>query len=186
MKIDRDPLLDRIKPGVLRMREAEAWLAEYLRNRHKWRVDWNAPHRRGVNAAGLLSFAGGARGRIWASQITTGTKNALRFRTAGEKGGLAWDQENPDLMDFTLLGDTTRLLRRGDGLTQAPSRTPSGHPEGYLEAFATLYADAADLIEGKGLAPAGALAMAEDGLAGMRFVSACVRSSEAGGVWTPA
>ena len=80
----------------------------------------------------------------------------------------------------------TRLLRRGDGFTQTPSRIPSGHPEGYLEAFATLYADAADLIEGKGMAPAGALAMAEDGLAGMRFVSACVRSSEAGGVWTPA
>jgi len=52
VKIDRDPLLDRIKPGVLRMREAEAWLAEYRRNGHQVLVDWNAPHLRVVNQAG--------------------------------------------------------------------------------------------------------------------------------------
>lgn len=138
------------------------------------------------NAAVLLRFDGGAKGMIWASQITPGTKNALRFRIAGEKGGLAWDQENPDLLEFTSTGDATRLLRRGEGLTKTPSRIPSGHPEGYLEAFATLYADAADLIERKGLPSARLLATAEDGLAGMRFISACVRSNEAGGSWTPA
>lgn len=138
------------------------------------------------NAAVLLRLDGGAKGMIWASQIAPGTKNALRFRIAGERGGLAWDQEDPDLLEFTPLGDTTRLLRRGDGLTQTPSRIPSGHPEGYLEAFATLYADVADLIEGKGLASTRALATAEDGLAGMRFIRACVRSNEAGGIWTAA
>ena len=135
------------------------------------------------NAGVLLRFDSGAKGMIWASQITPGTKNALRFRIAGEKGGLAWDQENPDLLEFNATGDATRLLRRGDGLTKTPSRIPSGHPEGYLEAFATLYAEAADLIEGKGLGSARQLATAEDGLAGMRFISACVRSNDAGGVW---
>ena len=138
------------------------------------------------NAAVLLRFDGGAKGMIWASQITPGTKNALRLRIAGETGGLAWDQENPDLLEFTPIGDTTRLLRRGDGLTQTPSRIPSGHPEGYLEAFATLYADAADLIDQKGLAAARPLATAQDGLAGLRFITACLRSSKAGGRWTPA
>jgi len=138
------------------------------------------------NAAVLLRFESGAKGMIWASQIATGTKNALRIRIAGERGGLAWDQENPDLLDYTPLGDATRLLRRGDGLTKTPARIPSGHPEGYLEAFATLYADAANLIEGNGLVSTQALATAEDGLAGMRFIRACVRSNEAGGMWTAA
>lgn len=138
------------------------------------------------NAAVLLRFDRGAKGMIWASQITPGTKNALRFRIAGERGGLTWDQEDPDLLAFTPTGEATRLLRRGDGLTQTPSRIPSGHPEGYLEAFATLYADAADLIEGNDLASTRALATAEDGLAGMRFIRACVRSNEAGGMWTAA
>lgn len=137
------------------------------------------------NAAVLLRFDDGAKGMIWASQITPGTKNALRIRIAGEKGGLAWDQENPDLLEFTPLGEATRLLRRGDGLTTTPARIPAGHVEGYLEAFATLYTDAADLIARQRAAPAGTLANAEDGLAGMRFITACVRSSEAGGRWMP-
>lgn len=137
------------------------------------------------NAAVLLRFKGGAKGMIWASQITPGTKNALRFRIAGENGGLAWDQENPDLLEFTPTGDATRLLRRGDGLTKTPARIPSGHPEGYLEAFATLYADAADLIDQQRAGSAGTLAGAEDGLDGMRFINACVRSSDAGGIWMP-
>jgi predicted dehydrogenase len=137
------------------------------------------------NAAVLLRFEGGAKGMIWASQITPGTKNALRFRIAGEKGGLAWEQENPDLLEFTPTGDATRLLRRGDGLTKTPARIPSGHPEGYLEAFATLYADAADLIDRRSVPFGRALADARDGLAGMRFISACVRSSANGGLWVP-
>jgi hypothetical protein len=70
-----------------------------------------------------------------------------------------------------------------------PARLPAGHPEGYLEAFATLYADAADLLERRAAGDAagggGMLADAQDGLAGMRFIDACVRSSHAGGVWLP-
>lgn len=139
------------------------------------------------NASVLLRFASGAKGMIWASQIAPGTKNALRLRIAGSKGGLAWEQENPDLLEFTPLGEATRLLRRGDGLTRTPTRIPAGHPEGYLEAFATLYSDAADLLEQRAVGILGqggdVLANAQDGLAGMRFIDACVRSSEAGGRW---
>jgi predicted dehydrogenase len=124
---------------------------------------------------------------IWASQITPGTKNALRLRIAGSKGGLAWEQENPDLLEFTPLDKATRLLRRGDGVTRTPTRIPAGHPEGYLEAFATLYSDAADLLEqrlaGGAEQDGDVLADAQDGLAGMRFIDACVRSSQAGGGW---
>lgn len=141
------------------------------------------------NASVLLRFDSGAKGMIWASQITPGTKNALSLRIAGSRGGLAWQQENPDLLEVTLLGETTRLLRRGDGLTAAAARVPAGHPEGYLEAFATLYSDAADLLArgatGRPEPGAGVLADAQDGLAGMRFIDACVRSSQAGGIWLP-
>ena len=140
------------------------------------------------NAAVLLRFASGAKGMIWASQIAPGTKNALRLRIAGDQGGLAWDQEQPETLEFTPAGQPTRILRRGGEETVTPTRTPAGHPEGYLEAFATLYSDAATLV-GKADADAlskvqGHLADARDGLFGMRFVAACVASSAAGGTWT--
>ena len=150
---------------------------------------FGAGRRLDDNASVLLRFATGAKGMIWASQITPGTKNALRLRIAGSRGGLAWEQENPDLLEFTPFGEATRLLRRGDGLTRTPTRVPAGHPEGYLEAFATLYSDAADLLgQQAGANPepgGGVLAGAQDGLAGMRFIDACVRSSQAGGTWLP-
>jgi len=141
------------------------------------------------NVSVLLRFATGAKGMIWASQIAPGTKNALRLRIAGSRGGLAWEQENPDILEFTPLGAATRLHRRGDSLATIPARIPAGHLEGYLEAFATLYSDAADLLErrtaGNTGKSEGILADARDGLDGMRFVDACVRSSQAGGRWIP-
>lgn len=138
------------------------------------------------NAAVLLRFATGAKGMIWASQITPGTKNALRLRIAGELGGLVWDQENPETLEFTPLGEPTRLLRRGGDQVTTPSRTPAGHPEGYLEAFATLYADAAAMLASAGsrTQEMALLPDVRDGLLGMRFVAACVNSSAGGGVWT--
>ncbi|MEI6801398.1 MAG: Gfo/Idh/MocA family oxidoreductase, partial [Pseudomonadota bacterium] len=136
------------------------------------------------NAAVLLRFATGAKGMIWASQITPGTKNALRLRIAGDQGGLAWDQENPDLLELTLLGEPTRLLRRGGDHAQSPTRTPAGHPEGYLEAFATLYADAAEALAKSGAPTRGGLLPdVQDGLFGLRFVAACLKSNASGGVW---
>jgi predicted dehydrogenase len=137
------------------------------------------------NAHILLRYDGGARGMLWASQVSPGNENALTLRVYGTEGGLEWAQENPNQMTFTPLGQAKRLLTRGGaGLGGAGgrwTRLPPGHPEGYLEGFATLYADAADLILGTG---DGALLPGLDsGLEGMWFIEACQRSSAGGSVW---
>lgn len=139
------------------------------------------------NAALLLRFEGGAKGMIWASQVAPGTKNGLRLRVVGEAGGLMWDQEHPDDLEFTPIGQPTQSLRRGGEGVATASRLPAGHPEGYLEAFATLYAEAAGMVrrfrEGAKPDQVTMLPTATDGLAGMRFISAGVRSHEGGAVW---
>ncbi|MBC2834590.1 Gfo/Idh/MocA family protein [Paragemmobacter straminiformis] len=139
------------------------------------------------NAAVMLRFDQGAKGMIWATQIAPGTKNALRLRIVGAAGGLSWDQEHPDDLSFTPLGEPTRLLRRGGETVLTPSRTPAGHPEGYLDAFATLYADAAQAVRAYRSRQAGDLPAdlpgSAEGVSGMRFVAACVASSRKGGVW---
>lgn len=137
-----------------------------------------------------LRWAGGARGQLWASQVAIGVANGLRLRIYGEKAALEWAQEEPDLLKFTRLGEAPQTLRRGGpGLStaaQAATRIPAGHPEGYLEGFAQIYADAADLIgarrEGR-LAPASILPTAGDGVDGVRFIAAAVASAEADGRW---
>lgn len=140
-----------------------------------------------------MRFAGGARGMLWASQVAVGHENGLRLRVYGETGGLEWSQENPNRMLFSRLGDPPRILTRGGaGSTEAGLRglrVPPGHPEGYLEGFATLYADAAAMIrqaDHGGPAPEDvAVPDAAQGLRGMRFIAACLASSAADGVWTP-
>ena len=143
------------------------------------------------NAHVLLRFDGGARGMLWCSQVAPGNENALRLRIYGDKGGLEWAQETPNALMFTPFGEPTRMLTRGGagagGAAARVSRIPSGHPEGYLEAFATLYSEAALAIRAKGageLAPDGvSFPTVRDGLAGVSFVDACIRSSERGGAW---
>ena len=102
------------------------------------------------NAQMLLRFGNGAKGTLWCSQVAVGNENGLRIRLYGEKGGLEWHQENPNVLTFSPLGEPPRLIRRnGAGampIAQAASRIPAGHPEGYLEAFAQLYTDIAELI----------------------------------------
>ncbi|ALV27338.1 Gfo/Idh/MocA family protein [Pannonibacter phragmitetus] len=140
----------------------------------------------------LLRFAGGARGMLWASQVAPGNENGLRLRVYGDKGGLEWEQENPNHLWFTPFGEPRRRLTRGGAGTgpaaAAVTRVPSGHPEGYLEAFATLYREAAVAIrtarDGGPVALPEHLPGLSDGLAGLRFIDACIRSSSAGGVWT--
>ncbi|SFQ97682.1 Gfo/Idh/MocA family protein [Poseidonocella sedimentorum] len=137
------------------------------------------------NAHILLRFKGGAKGMLWASQVAVGHENGLRLRVHGTKGGIDWAQENPNEMWFTRLGGPRqRLTRGGPGATEAglaSLRIPPGHPEGYLEGFATLYAEAAALIRGESVGAA--LPGVGDGLAGMRFIAACIASSAAGGAW---
>lgn len=140
-----------------------------------------------------LRWASGARGQLWASQVAVGAANGLRLRVYGERGGLEWSQEDPDFLRYTPLGEPPRILRRGGpGLSaaaQAATRIPAGHPEGYLEGFARIYADAADLIDsykaGQGPGPTALdLPGIGAGVEGVRFIEAAVRSAAADGRWT--
>jgi len=140
----------------------------------------------------LLRYKGGARGMLWASQVAVGNENGLKLRIYGTKGGLEWTQADPNYLWFTRFGQPKQLLTRaGAGaLPEAArvTRVPSGHPEGYLEGFATIYAEAARAIRAArtGASPdAGTIyPTVHDGLAGMRFIEAAVGSSKAGNVWT--
>ncbi|MCB2011678.1 MAG: Gfo/Idh/MocA family oxidoreductase [Geminicoccaceae bacterium] len=144
------------------------------------------------NAQMLLRFKGGARGMLWASQVAPGNENALRLRVYGEKGGLSWAQEDPNYLHVTMLGEPPRLVTRG-GNGSGPvagrvSRVPGGHPEGYLEGFANIYSDAAELIRaaGEGREPdpaATGVPTVADGVDGVRFIAAAVTSSLEGGSW---
>ncbi len=145
------------------------------------------------NAQMLLRLSGGARGALWCSQIAPGCENALRLRIYGERAGLDWAQEQPNLLTLTPHGEPPRLIRRaGAGATPIAahaSRIPAGHPEGYLEAFAQLYRDIADQIHahkaGRAPDPASLLVPGIGaGVRGMRFITAAVASSAAGAIWT--
>jgi predicted dehydrogenase len=139
----------------------------------------------------LLRYEGGARGMLWCSQVATGNENALRLRVFGEKGALDWAQEDPNYLWHSTLGEPKRLLTRaGAGAGPAAarvSRVPSGHPEGYLEGFANIYAEASRAIqarrENRPVPADVAYPGIEDGVAGVAFVDACVRSSARNGAW---
>ncbi|WP_428374376.1 Gfo/Idh/MocA family protein [Lichenicoccus sp.] len=143
------------------------------------------------NAGMLLRFRGGARGMLWASQVAPGDPNGLRARVYGERGSLAWVQQAPNQLLHTPLGDATRTLFLGmKGLSPvAGARVPAGHPEGYLEAFAQLYTDAAAVIRahaesGRAESELDLLPGIDAGVRGVAFIMAALRSSQAGGVWT--
>ncbi|WP_233873666.1 Gfo/Idh/MocA family protein [Paraburkholderia adhaesiva] len=139
----------------------------------------------------MLRYANGARGMLWASQVASGAENALRLRVYGTKGSLAFDQETPNVLWVTPLGGTAQRLTRGrvnSGEAQHATRVPAGHPEGYLEAFAQLYLDAALQIEaldaGLPVPPESRLlTTVDDGVAGHRFMETVLKSSAADGKW---
>lgn len=143
------------------------------------------------NAHVMLRWQGGAKGMLWCSQVAPGNENGLRLRLYGDKGGLDWCQEEPNKLWFTPFGEPKRLLtRNGAGATNGNtgmSRIPGGHPEGYLEAFANLYTEAARAIHahrhGDPVPPDLLFPTIEDGMDGMRFIDACVRSSSDDGIW---
>ena len=143
----------------------------------------------------MLRFQGGARGLLWSSQVCPGNENALRLRVYGERAGLEWSQEHPNQLRFSPLGEAPKILARAHGTLSAAAahatRIPSGHPEGYLEAFAQLYRDAAEQIHARlaGRAPDPAALLVptvEDGARGVKFLEAAVESSRAGGAWVDA
>ena len=140
----------------------------------------------------LMRWKGGARGMIWASQVAVGHENGLKLRVYGTKGGLEWVQADPNYLWFTKFGQPKQLFTRG-GAGALPegarvARVPSGHPEGYLEGFANIYTEAARAIvaarTGKAADPEVTFPTVQDGLDGMKFIDAAVRSSQAGNVWT--
>tara|TARA_B110000908_G_scaffold103137_1_gene121519 strand:+ start:418 stop:1551 length:1134 start_codon:yes stop_codon:yes gene_type:complete len=139
----------------------------------------------------MLRYAGGARGLLWCSQVAPGNENGLRLRVYGEKGGLEWAQENPNQLWFTPFGEPKRLLTRGGAGTGPAAarmcRIPPGHPEGYLEGFANIYSEAAIAIEAHRTSapvpPEVQFPTVQDGLEGVQFVDACVRSSKRDGAW---
>ena len=144
------------------------------------------------NANVLLRFAGGAKGSLWASQVAPGNENGLRLRIYGEKGGLTWAQEDPNYLHFAPFGEPPRLLRRGgagsDAAAGRVTRIPAGHPEGYLEGFANLYSDAAELIwaklEHREPDPGATLVpTVGDGVDGVAFIEAVVGSGRKNGAW---
>ncbi len=145
------------------------------------------------NAHVMLRFKSGAKGMLWASQVAPGNENALKLRVYGTKGGIEWSQEQPNHLWFTPFGEPKQLITRaGAGAGPAAarvSRVPSGHPEGYLEGFATIYAEAARAIRAarrKNGKPAKDVVYPTiaDGVEGVAFVEACVRSSNKNAAWT--
>jgi predicted dehydrogenase len=138
----------------------------------------------------LLRYEGGARGGMWVTQAAAGAEHGLSFRIFGERGGLEWHQEQPNHLLHRRLDDFPRLLtRRIDGrlapeATRA-ARVEIGHPEGYQEAFATLYREAADAIVARRTGrPCDPLSLdfptALDGAKGVRFIEAAIESSRTG------
>jgi len=139
----------------------------------------------------MMRYTSGARGTLWCSQVASGQENGLRLRIFGTKGGIEWEQENPNYLWVAPLGQPKyRLTRGGPGSGDAAARMtriPSGHPEGYLEGFANIYAEAARAIiarrEGVALDSAVVFPGLKEGLEGVAFVDACVRSSKRNGAW---
>ncbi|MDX8347341.1 Gfo/Idh/MocA family oxidoreductase [Cognatiyoonia sp. IB215446] len=143
------------------------------------------------NAHVMLRFEGGAKGMLWSSQVAPGNENALRIRIYGETGGLEWAQEDPNYLWHTPFGEPKRLITRGGaGAGDAAarvSRIPPGHPEGYLEGFANIYAEAARaILAHRTGAPTPSDVIyptVQDGLKGVQFIDACVKSAKRNAAW---
>ena len=134
----------------------------------------------------LLRFENGARGALLASQIMIGERNGLRLRVYGDRGGMDWRQEAPNMLVVHHGDGRMELVQAGDASlgvdARAGLRTPGGHPEGYLEAFANLYRDFATLLRG-GAAPL--LPGIADGLRGMALIETAVHASRNESGWVP-
>ncbi|MBN9074645.1 MAG: oxidoreductase [Rhizobiales bacterium 65-79] len=145
------------------------------------------------NVSVLLRFKSRAKGMLWASQVAPGNENGLKLRVYGTKGGLEWTQADPNYLWYTPFGEPKRLITRGGAGAGAAAgrvtRIPPGHPEGYLEGFANIYAEAARAIRAArkkgGKVPKDVIfPTVEDGVEGVAFIEACVKSSGKNGAWT--
>lgn len=142
----------------------------------------------------LLKFDNGAAGCLMASQVAAGEENALKIRIYGELGGLEWTQQEPNTLLVKWLDKPTQILRAGTNGFLAKealfnTRTPAGHPEGYLEAFANLYRNFALSLSARidGSKPSEVLDFptVDDGIRGMAFIDNVVKSGQSKEKWTP-
>jgi predicted dehydrogenase len=143
------------------------------------------------DATALLEFEGGADGQLRCSQVCVGRENSLAIRVYGTLGGLEWRQERPNDLVVHSSSGASVTKRTGNGYLSsaaaAVTRTPAGHPEGYLEAFANLYREFAAAVRAKRLAPRGApsplpphVPSITSGIRGVRFIESVIASSESG------
>ena len=142
----------------------------------------------------LLRFKGGAKGILTASQICPGQENNINIRIWGTKGGLTWFQENPNYLRFETNTDPEKVYKRGNGYlcdaATAYTRTPTGHPEAFFEAFANIYGAVTDTIRAK-MMGATPTAIESDyptvveGARGVYFITKAVESSASDQKWTP-
>lgn len=140
----------------------------------------------------LIRFGGGARGILYASQVSSGDENNLNIRVYGTKGSLQWFQENPNELIWKKADAPQQVHRRGNSYlcaaAQGATRTPFAHPEGFIEAFANVYRAAgtaiADAVSGRKAPKAGYdFPTVDDGVAGLAFIESAVKSSKAGAKW---
>ena len=144
----------------------------------------------------LLKFDNGAAGVLMASQVAAGEENALKIRIYGEKGGIEWAQHEPNTLLVKWLDQPAQILRAGGNYGDRLSsfavqncRTPGGHPEGYLEAFANIYKNFSLTLSSKlsGSEPTKEMLdfpRVEEGIRGMAFIDNVVESSKSDKKWT--
>jgi predicted dehydrogenase len=140
----------------------------------------------------LIRYKGGAKGLLYASQISNGDENNLNIRIYGTKASLEWHQEDPNELIIKYHDKPRQILRRGNGYVcnaaERNTRTPFGHPEGFIEAFANVYLAAAKSIAaevaGKKLPKNPDFPTVEDGIRGMAFIATAVKSSNSKSKWT--
>jgi predicted dehydrogenase len=137
------------------------------------------------DGAALLRFNNGAKGVLMATQIAAGEENAIRIRVYGDKGGLDWEQMEPNTLTVKWMGQPMQVLRVGTSMNSSTAahntRTPGGHPEGYLEAFANIYRNFSLTVRAKmnGEEPTHEMLDfpgVEDGIRGMQFIDTVVKA----------
>ncbi len=144
------------------------------------------------NATIMVNYKGGTTGIYWSSQIAAGHDNDLSIRVYGSKGSITWRQEDPNYLKVSYLDKPSQILSRGrDEFYPRPTeicRTPAGHPEGYFEAFGTIYTTFIGALAKKKAGEALSDADLDfptpaNGASGVKFIEKCVESSEKGAIW---
>jgi len=141
----------------------------------------------------LLKFEDGLTGSLIATQVAAGEENNLSIRVYGEKGGLEWHQEEPNSLIIKWIDKPRQIYRTGwDYLSLEAKnnfRTPSGHPEGYLEAFANIYKSFSEAVRQydknkKVQIEKYDFANVDDGVRGLAFIETVIKSSKSNQKWT--